>query len=156
MIFSLSGLPLFGNGDEPEKSSRKKSINQGRKANSSGKAIEHAIACFAEQQNFIVQRQVTVGIGIYRAKCIADFVLPEIPLIIEAKWQDSRGSVEQKFPYLVANIFYCYPHPTIIVVDGKGITEGALDWLHRQVDGEKLLQVQTISEFYSFFLNHEM
>jgi hypothetical protein len=67
-------------------------------------------------------------------------------LAIDTIWQKSSGSVDSKFPYLVANIKEKYPYPTIIVIDGGGYRKGARTWLQNQVD-EKLLHVFSVEEF---------
>jgi hypothetical protein len=79
--------------------------------------------------------------SIYDTKLYCDFVLfhptrhPD-NLIIESKWQQSRGSVDEKFPFLVANIRDRYPHATIIVLDGGGYKKQADLWLRAQIDGK--------------------
>jgi DNA adenine methylase len=67
-------------------------------------------------------------------------------LVIEAKWQQANGSVDEKFPYLVMNIREQYPYAAIVVLDGGGFKEGAKDWLRRQVD-DKLVHVFNMMEF---------
>lgn len=89
--------------------------------------------------------------GIYGTDLKCDFILyhpqkhPKC-LVIEAKWQERGGSVDEKFPYLVANILECYPYSTVIVLDGGGYKPGAGAWLRRQARG-KLLKVMSMSEF---------
>ena len=49
---------------------------------------------------------------------------------IECKWQQSSGSVDEKFPYLYLNCIEKMPEPTIIIiVDGGGAKPGAVEWL---------------------------
>jgi len=67
-------------------------------------------------------------------------------LLIECKWQQSNGSVDEKYPYLVQNILLT-KIPTIIVIDGGGMKEGAVDWLRSQIDDKILLGVYSMSEF---------
>lgn len=76
-------------------------------------------------------------------------------LVIESKWQESRGSVDEKFPYLVANIKERYPHPTIIILDGKGYKKEAEEWLKKQVDS-KLIHVFNMSEFQKWSNGNEL
>lgn len=89
--------------------------------------------------------------SIYDTQLYCDFVLfhptrhPD-NLIIESKWQQSKGSVDEKFPFLVANIRERYPHATIIVLDGGGYKKQADRWLRAQIDG-KLLHVFNMQEF---------
>lgn len=49
---------------------------------------------------------------------------------IECKWQQSAGSVDEKFPYLYLNCIEAMPEKHIvIIVDGGGAKEGAVRWL---------------------------
>lgn len=49
---------------------------------------------------------------------------------IECKWQQSAGSVDEKFPYLYLNCVEAMPEPTVfILVDGGGAKAGAVRWL---------------------------
>ncbi|MEC4815321.1 MAG: PD-(D/E)XK nuclease superfamily protein, partial [Scytonema sp. PMC 1069.18] len=56
-------------------------------------------------------KQVYIGTGIYQTDIYVDFYIVGLPalssgLIIECKWQESGGSVDEKFPYLNLNIQY--------------------------------------------------
>ncbi len=54
----------------------------------------------------------------------------EIEIRIECKWQQSAGSVDEKFPYLYLNCIEAMPENEIlIIVDGGGAKEGAVRWL---------------------------
>ncbi|MGV2827586.1 PD-(D/E)XK nuclease superfamily protein [Myxosarcina sp. GI1(2024)] len=76
---------------------------------------------------------------------------------IECKWQQSSGSVDEKFPYLYLNCIEAMPEPNIIIIAGRGgMKEGAIPWLKRVVlerpylpDGaaNKNIQVFSIEEF---------
>lgn len=49
---------------------------------------------------------------------------------IECKWQQSSGSVDEKFPYLFLNCINQMQEPHVIILcDGGGAKKGALDWL---------------------------
>jgi hypothetical protein len=89
---------------------------------------------------------------IYGSKWNIDFVLhnpkqPPISLIIECKWQQVGGSVDEKYPYVVANIKEQSPYPAIILLDGEGYKAGSKEWLKKQVDNKKLLGVFNMGEF---------
>ncbi len=73
---------------------------------------------------------------------------------MESKWQEIGGSVDEKFPYLVDNIYQLYPCPTIIVYGGKGAKRGAIDWLRRQADGTHLVAVLSLEEFLTWTLRN--
>ena len=66
--------------------------------------------------------QYPIGSSIYGLPLNADFWVRGAPgfpagLAIEVKWQQSTGSVDEKFPYLVYNIKECYPCPALVIAD---------------------------------------
>lgn len=143
-------------------------MKQGEKANYTGNSLENFIenilnhkgyrfienksfkaACCLEQA--IYSCQFTIGHGIYDTPIKCDFILHhpvKYPncLVIESKWQESSGSTDEKFPYLVLNIKEKSAYPTIIVLDGGGCKPGAEQWLRHQVGGQ-LLHVFNMMEF---------
>jgi hypothetical protein len=53
---------------------------------------------------------------------------------IECKWQQSSGSVDEKFPYLYLNCIEAMPEKNIIIIaGGGGMKKGAIPWLKRAV-----------------------
>ena len=85
--------------------------------------------------------QFPISQSLYEGKDTrADLILyhpekhPEF-LIIECKWQQGGGSVDEKYPYLVLNIKQNYPYETMIVIDGGGYSRGAIRWLKQQQGG---------------------
>lgn len=98
--------------------------------------------------------QYPIGPSIYNLPLNADFWIFGAPLFpnglaIEVKWQQSTGSVDEKFPYLVHNIKECYPCPAIVIADGGGQRSGALQWLRAQA-GDNLLAVFSLAEFLAW------
>ena len=96
-------------------------------------------------------KQVDVGQTIYGTKRVVDFIVfipnrfPE-GLIIECKWQESPGSVDEKYPYLLYNILKTGV-PSIVLLDGGGYKEKAGEWLKSQVNSQRLLiGVYTMAE----------
>ena len=74
----------------------------------------------------VYSRQYHVGDSIYNTPLYCDFILYHPTrwpnsLIIESKWQQVSGSVDEKYPFLVLNIQYHYPHETILLLDGGAI-----------------------------------
>ncbi|MCO5195546.1 MAG: hypothetical protein M9930_19985 [Anaerolineae bacterium] len=133
----------------------------GAKANRSGKTAEDTIYCLFKERGYTVQRQMRIKPNIYGHRQHVDFFIKGIAwlpdgLIIESKWQNSRGSTDEKFPYLVLNLKSTYPCPTIIMADGGGAKEGALDWLREQVDGEKLIGVFNFTELLTWIVNNQL
>lgn len=129
-------------------------ITQGGRATRHGRSAEDVIAAILAPHSSTVDRQVHISQGIFESEVYVDFFLREHPrfpdgLIIESKWQDATGSVDEKLPYLVLNIRFCYPCPTIIVIHGGGFRPGAVRWLRSQID-DKLIAVFRLEEFLSW------
>lgn len=129
--------------------------SQGAQAQSTGKVAEAMIDALLRRLGYVPITQRTVGAGIYGTPIQADILLERAPgfpegLIIESKWQGSGGSVDEKYPYLVANIHFCYPCPVIILADGDGARPGAIRWLKAQVDGQKLYAVFSLKELVTW------
>lgn len=102
----------------------------------------------------IFTTQFKICNGIYDTPIRCDFVLynsEKYPncLVIESKWQQSQGSVDEKFPYLERNIKEKYPCDTIIILDGGGYKPGANKWLRSQV-GSNLIGVFNMVEFMTY------
>lgn len=102
--------------------------------------------------------QFPIGHSIYGLPLLTDFWVrgaDSFPdgLAIEVKWQQSTGSVDEKFPYLVLNIKERYPCPALIIADGGGQRPGALQWLREQSGGQ-LLGVFTLAEFLAWANRH--
>lgn len=140
---------------EDNRPARTKPDKQGRQANTTGNAAEAAIVGVLHSKGIVFMRQQKIGKGLYRSDVKVDFYISpckRLPkgLIIESKWQQSGGSVDEKYPYLVENIKRYYPSPCIVVVDGGGYKPGAVEFLRNQVDGVRLIAVQTISEFLTW------
>jgi len=129
-------------------------LSQGGRANQHGKSAEDVISAILTQHACFFARQQPIGRGIYETDLYADFFIRGHPtyltgLIVESKRQDASGSVDEKLPYLVANIRECYPCPTIIVLCGGGFRAGAERWLRRQIGGA-LIYVFHLEEFLTW------
>lgn len=130
-------------------------LTQGGRAGSNGASAEDTISDILTRKGHRHERQKGIGQGIYGTMLRADFFLEQVSgypdgLIIESKWQETMGSVDEKLPYLVENIRICYPCPAIIVVGGGGMRPLALAWLKRQADGNRLAAVFTLEEFLTW------
>lgn len=143
-------------------------MKQGTRANYTGASLEEVIHNalvrkgyqYTEKKQFeaakyldqpVFTTQYPIAKSVYGTNLYCDFILyhpQKYPncLIIESKWQESAGSVDEKFPYLVLNIREKYPCATIVVLDGGGYKEGAKKWLREQVDS-KLVHVFNMMEF---------
>lgn len=75
--------------------------------------------------------------------------LPERDIRIECKWQAVSGSVDEKFPYVLANMLQCAELEIIIICDGNGAKRQAVQWLTKEAGhqgaaiGKKILVCNT-------------
>jgi len=96
--------------------------------------------------------QLPVGDTIYETERKCDFFVinrDRFPndLIIECKWQQSSGSVDEKYPFLLFNIIRT-GIPTIVLMDGGGYKPAAMKWLKEQVNTKGSLHaVWDMAEF---------
>ena len=102
-------------------------------------------------QQPIYTRQCRIAKSIFETDSQCDFIIfhPEKypdSLIIESKWQQSGGSVDEKYAYTILNIKERYPHKTILILDGGGYKKQTEQWIRKQVD-QKLLHVFNMAEF---------
>lgn len=97
-------------------------------------------------------KHIHVGKTIYETKRIVDFLIvnkEQFPdsLIIECKWQQSKGSVDEKYPFLMHNIIRTTV-PTIVLLDGGGYKPTAKTWLAGNAGAERALRhVWSMVEF---------
>lgn len=128
--------------------------------NQSGRTAENTIADVLTRRGCEFTRQAAIGTSIYEYGLQADFLVHNIDefadgLVIESKWQDTAGTADEKFPYLVANIRAGrYGRPVIVVISGGGCRPGAERWLREQVDGRSLVAVFSIEELMSWLQRH--
>ena len=144
------------------------------RANRAGRILERFVEAQLADQNYerveprrffamreleqpIYGAQVEVGLDIYSKRRRVDFILyhpriwPEC-LVIQCKWQASRGSVEEKYPFEVLSIA-ANEFKTIVVLDGGGYTAGAKQWFMGQAGKTKLLHVFDQGEFARYVSN---
>ncbi|RIV18187.1 4-diphosphocytidyl-2C-methyl-D-erythritol kinase [Alicyclobacillaceae bacterium I2511] len=154
-----------------------KPTTQGGYANSSGSTLERTVIHTLEDKGFVgvpygTYRKAPEQYGteillrnvpyttIYGHQGKTEFLLQSeeygLQIRIECKWQQSSGSVDEKFPYLYLNCVETMPEQTIfILVDGGGAKQGAVDWLRRAAsqrmylapESEKQIRVLSLGEF---------
>ena len=143
----------------------------GSGANRSGRRLEAFVADILDERQYrfvppvrffparamvqpIYTRQYEIGKDIYGKNRRVDVILyhprlwPE-SLVIQSKWQASRGSVEEKYPFEVLSIAQ-NEFDTIIILDGGGYTNGAKLWLVNQAGKNRLLHVFDQGDFSRF------
>lgn len=98
-------------------------------------------------------KQLPIGPSIYETVRKCDFLVinralfPD-DLIIECKWQQSAGSVDEKYPLLLFNILKT-GIPTVVLLDGEGYRPAAKKWLEEQAHPKgALIGVWTMAEFH--------
>jgi len=154
-------------------------VTQGGYANSSGGALEKAVIGALTSKGFqlvsfgnwqahperyaeeLLLRNAPYQ-TIYRHPGHTEFLLVSrkhaMRIRIECKWQQTAGSVDEKFPYLYLNAVEAMPeNDIIIVVDGGGYKKGALDWLKDAArekrymgEAEKTIRVMSLAEFLTW------
>lgn len=154
--------------------SSSKTTNSGKKANNNGANLENSVEDYlvrkgysqftgkkgdAENDRNILAdktfiKQFNVGETIYGSTRKVDFFIKnrnlfEHDLVIECKWQQVAGSVDEKFPFLLHNINKS-KIPTIIILDGDGYKPEAKNWLleqRKRPENQALLNVWSMNEF---------
>ena len=124
---------------------------QGRLAGSSGSTLEKVAISTLQSKGFevVMYREWTKHperygnelllknvpyTTIYKHQGHTEFLLQsekhKIEIRIECKWQQSGGSVDEKFPYLYLNCIERMPEQNIIIIlDGAGAKAGGVQWL---------------------------
>ena len=98
----------------------------------SGNQFRDQVAELAQSLDLLVDKEVEVGRRLWGAKRKIDLVLtaPESRrrLGIECKWQDSRGTVEEKIPTTISDIA-SWPIDGIVVYHGEGFSRNMRSYL---------------------------
>jgi len=148
---------------------------QGTWANSSGNTLEKTVIATLHSKGFevlsykewqknperyggeLLLRNVPF-VSIYGHQGKTEFLILSkrlnLEIRIECKWQQSAGSVDEKFPYLYLNCIEAMPQQKIfIIVDGQGAKPKAIEWLRKSCEekryngGAKIIQVMNLSQF---------
>lgn len=93
-------------------------------------------------------RQLNIGQTIYDTSLNVDFFVysptkHKKGLIIECKWQQSGGSIDEKYPYLVQNLLKT-KETSLVVLDGGGYKPGTKAWLKAQEEKHAKLSVHDL------------
>jgi len=105
----------------------------GKRAASSAKALEDAVAEVGRRLGLTVRRQVRVGRRIWGAERRIDVVLSDRvtrkSIGLECKAQSAKGTAEEKIPATIADIG-SWPIRGLVVFDGKGFSANMRSYLH--------------------------
>ncbi len=157
---------------EKKVNSSSETTNSGQRANISGNRLERFVEGILRDKGYQLfkdhreqlfdnrkalggkqyARQVICGNTVYETPRKVDFLVlnrdlfPE-GLIIECKWQHSKGSVDEKYPFLLFNIIKTAV-PSIVLIDGGGYKPAALKFLQDEASKTSALQgVYRMAEF---------
>ncbi len=118
---------------------------------------------FAEYRNLISLERLPLGVpfpdllvrrvpylSIYGHRGVTEFLAYSesrgLNIRIECKWQQSQGSVDEKFPYLYLNCIHAMPESEIILlIDGNGYKPGALNWLKQAAASQPVKQIHVFN-----------
>jgi hypothetical protein len=143
--------------------------NQGQESNIAGKLCEKAIEdAFKARGIYVVSWKImrlAAGdlfeqrllikrvpfISLYGAKSHTEFVYQHpggLRVRIECKRQETKGSVDEKFPYMMENAKHHMPEPNIwFVIEGIGARAKAITWMKNAAKAtEKTIRVFNVSE----------
>lgn len=157
------------------------SQSQGAKANMNGRIFESMCLPIFHAHNFIVLTYTEYQrINPKPARCViknapfqsiynhtgkTEFLIicDDRKIRVEDKYQESAGSVDEKFCYMYLNSVYAYEEKEIIlIIDGGGYKPGARQWVVDAVNSNfldykkrgKEIHVFTIMEFFKWFNNN--
>ena len=152
--------------------SSSETTNSGQRANKSGNRLERYVEQALQEKGYTefpnykaiafgnrkaiggkqYARHLPVGETIYGRARHCDFFIvnkalfPD-DLIIECKWQQVSGTVDEKYPFLVFNVTKTGV-PTIVLLDGGGYSPAAMKWLKERAHPKAaLIGVYNMAEF---------
>lgn len=171
--------------------SQTRTVNQGGAANTNGHTLEDAMIPMFQHHGFDIIQNAEIKhdpsildnkqkyiirnapfTTIYASNGKTEFVIVDLTqtdingipgrkVRVEAKWQQTPGSVDEKYPYMLLNGIYQYPESEIVfVVDGGGYKKQARKWLQDAIDNDWLeyrekqhkdIQLMSLAEFMVWF-----
>lgn len=129
-------------------------MSQGSAANKSGKLGESLCGVVMRHYGIGFVPQHRPGfLGLLEERVCIDFYVPratgfEEGLYVEARWQDSCGSIDKKIPTLVSTINLKYDRPTVLMIDGEA-TEKARAYALKNLN-PRLIAAMTFPQFIVF------
>lgn len=141
-------------------------IVQGAESNHTGSRLENAIesefrtrginvfpySYKGEASDLFANRFLLCDVryrGMYGCDCKSEFLFKDfhgVDIRIECRWQESTGSVDEKYPYFLENAKLVPEKEVWLVVDGGGARKEAVEWLRREAGrvSTKVIRVMTL------------
>tara|TARA_R110000823_G_scaffold312359_1_gene438950 strand:+ start:584 stop:1081 length:498 start_codon:yes stop_codon:yes gene_type:complete len=96
-------------------------------------------------------RQLRLERNLYGAKYTSDFYLYDFEkwpdgLHVEAKWQNSSGSIDEKYVFTALSLI-SFKAPTMMILAGGGARQGAVQWLTQQGRKSGFIFINGLDEF---------
>jgi hypothetical protein len=114
-----------------------------------------ALSCYGEK---VFCQQVTGYRTLYGKRHKHDFLAYDKNkhkkgLVIEMKWQTVGGSVDEKLPFIVYSFKRLPVSTALLIMDGGGIRQVAVDWAIGESDG-KFQAFKSIGAFAKWLRKH--
>lgn len=144
-------------------------MTQGYEAGHSGRFLEESLRRELMNRGFLFRRYgedqnnldlfapniVVVNApytSIYGCESRSEFVINagNRRIRVECRWQESHGSVDEKFVYLMRNATDCMPENEVLILyGGEGAREQAIEWLKTEAKKitSKTIHVISINNF---------
>lgn len=148
-------------------------IQGGHVANKNGRVLEDAVRSIAKTHgyketnykdwiklnkpiNYLVDSVPYITIYGTTGKTEFLFATSTGNIRVECKWQQSAGSVDEKYPYLFENMKTVDENTVIIILDGNGYKRKAKEWLDTKCKGctEKTIRLFSMVEFIVWANKH--
>ena len=131
---------------------RKQKKSGGHRAQRYGALFESQIESTLKMFKLNYKTHVNICKTLFGTDQYTDFIVYGIPgfedgLAIESKTQTSRGSADEKLYYFINNIKQQFPIPCIIVYSLDGVSQKKRDWLLKQKDGAKIIEIFKYDKF---------
>jgi hypothetical protein len=90
--------------------------------------------------------------SLYKCESRSEFVITDHSrkIRVECRWQETSGSVDEKFPYLLDNAEFCMPESEILILlGGDGARKGAINYAKNRAAkcSRKKIWVLTVNDF---------
>lgn len=140
-------------------------MTQGYEANHSGKFLEETLRRELSSRGFLFRthsddvgnldlfapRVVVTRVpykNLYKLTSYSEFVITDgdRKMRAECRWQETPGSVDEKFPYLIRNAIECMPESEVLfLLGGDGARPASVKWLHEEASKVSVKRIHVIN-----------